>query len=65
MTRLLWSGVLFSTAIRAAVVARLVILGILFLTSFILALRVVLVAKLTILGVLSSISLILALHTSI
>ena len=45
--------------IRAAVVATLVILGILFLTSFILALRVVVVvAKLVILGIspLSSIS---------
>ena len=44
----LWSGVLFSTAVTAAVEAKLVILGILFLTSFILALRVVLVAKLVI-----------------
>ena len=36
----------FALALRAAVVAKLVILGISFLTSFILALRVVLVAKL-------------------
>ena len=47
MIYLLWLGILFSTAIKAAVVvAKLKILGILFLTSFILALRVVLVAKL-------------------
>ena len=37
-------------------VAKLVLLGISFLTSFILALRVVLVAKLVILGILSSLS---------
>ena len=55
----------FSTAVRAVAVTKLMTLGILFLTSFILALRVVLVAKFAILGVLSSISLILALHTSI
>ena len=39
---LLWSGVLFSIAVRAVVVvvvAKLVMLGILFLTSFMLALR--------------------------
>ena len=46
MIYLLWSGILFSTAVRAVVVVNLVILGILFLTSFILGLRVVLVAKL-------------------
>ena len=46
------------------VVAKLVILGIPFLTSFILALRVAVVAKLIISGILSSISLILALYTS-
>ena len=46
---LLWSGILFSTAVKAVVVvAKLVKLGILFLTSFILALRIVLVAKLVI-----------------
>ena len=56
----------FILALRAAVVAKLVILGILFLTSFILALRVVLVAKLVISAILSSIFLhyILALYTS-
>ena len=57
-TKLLTLGILFSTAFRAVVVDNLVILGILFLTSFILALRVVVVAKLVILGIspLSSIS---------
>ena len=38
---LLWSGILFSTAVRAIVVAKLVILGISFLTSFLLVLRAV------------------------
>ena len=53
MIDLLWSSILFSTALRAVVVARLVILGISFLISFILALRVVLVAKFTISGIFS------------
>ena len=48
---LLWSGILFSTAVRAVVVTKLVILGILFLTSFILGLRAVFAAKLVILGI--------------
>ena len=48
---LLCSDILFSTAVRAVVVAKLVILGILFLTSFILALRAAVVAKLIILGI--------------
>ena len=47
-------GILFSTALRAVLVAKLVILGISPLTSLFLALRVVLVAKLVILGILSS-----------
>ena len=64
MTKLLPLGVLFSTAVRALVLAKLVILGISLLTSFILALRVVLVAKLVISGILSSICFILALYTS-
>ena len=38
---LLWSGILFSTAVRAIVVVKLVILGISFLTSFLLVLRAV------------------------
>ena len=45
LTKLPILGILYSTAVRAVVVAKLVILGILPLTSFILALRVVLVAK--------------------
>ena len=54
LTKLLTLGILFSTALRV-VLARLVILGISPLTSFILALRVVLIAKLVISGLLSSI----------
>ena len=46
MIYLLWSGILFSTAVRVVIATKLVKLGILFLTSFILALRVVLVAML-------------------
>ena len=45
---LLILGIFFSTALRAVVVAKLVVIGISFLTSFILALGVVLVAKLVI-----------------
>ena len=48
-------GILFLTAVRAVVVAKLVVLGILHLTSFILPLRAVVVAKLAISGILSSI----------
>ena len=64
MIYVIWLGVLFSTAVRAVVVAKLVMLGNLFLISFILALRVAVVAKLVISGILSSISLILVLSTS-
>ena len=39
-------GILFSTSRRAVAIAKLGILGILFLTSFILALRAIVVAKL-------------------
>ena len=60
---LLWSVILFSTAVTVAVVAKLVILGISRLTSLILATRVILVAKLVILGILSWISLILVLYS--
>ena len=64
-TKLITLGILFSTAVRAAVAAKLVILGILFLASFILALRaVVVVAKSVKRGILSSIFFILALYTS-
>ena len=63
MTKLLTLGVLFSTAVRAVVVvAKLVILGILLLTSFILALRAVVLAKLVILGISPLTSFILALR---
>ena len=48
---LLWSGILFLTAVRAVVLTKLVILGILFLTSFILALREAVVPKLVILSI--------------
>ena len=53
---------LFSTAVKAVVVARLVILDISPLTSFILALRAVLVTKLVISGILSLMLLISALY---
>ena len=64
LTKLLTLGILFSTAVRALVVAKLVILGISPLTVFILALRAASVAKLVISSVLSSIFLILALYAS-
>ena len=64
MTKLLTLAILFSTAVRAVVVANLVILGILLLTSFLLALRAAIVAKLVISDILSSIFLILALYAS-
>ena len=57
-------GLLFSTGVRAAIIAKLVILGISPLISFILALTEVLVAKLVVSGILSSIFLVLALYTS-
>ena len=62
-TKLLTLGILFSTAVRALVAAKLVILGISPLTSFILALREALVARLLISGILSSIFVILVLYT--
>ena len=64
LTKLLTLGILFSTAVRALLVAKLVILGISSLTLFILALREALVAKLVISGVFSSIFLILAVYRS-
>ena len=64
MTKLLTLAISFSTAVRAAIVAKLVILSISPLTSSILALREALVAKLVIAGILSSIFLILALYIS-
>ena len=63
MTKLLTLCILFSTAVRAAVVvAKLVIFGILFLTSFILVLRAAVVTKLVILGISTLSSFILALR---
>ena len=62
MTKLLIKGILFSTAVNAKVVAKPVILGISFLTSFIFVLRIVLLAKLLISGILSSIFFILVLY---
>ena len=53
---------MFSTAVRAVVLAKLVILGILSLTSFILALRAAVLAKLVILGISPTTSFILALR---
>ena len=63
-TKLLTLGILFSTAVRALIVARLTILGISPLTSFILELRVVSVAKSVILDISPLTSFILALYTS-
>ena len=52
----------FLPAVRAVVVAKLVVLGFLLLTSFILALRAVFVANLVILGISLLTSFILALR---
>ena len=57
------AGTLFSTALRAVLLAKLVILGVSSLSSFILTLRESLVTKLVISGISSSIFLILALYT--
>ena len=65
LTKLLTWGIIFSTAVRAVVVAKLVTLEISSLTSFILALRHGLIARLVIPGILSSIFLILVLCTSL
>ena len=61
MIKLLTLGTLFLTAVKTVVVvvAKLVILRILFLTSLILALRIALVAKLVISGISSAVFLIL------
>ena len=50
MTNLPTLDILFSKAVRAVVLAKLVILGILPLTSFTLVLRAAVVAKLVMLG---------------
>ena len=63
MTRLLVLGILFSTPVRTVVVvAKLVILGVSTLISFILALIEALVAKLVILGISPSTSFYIALR---
>ena len=62
LTKLLTLRVLFLTAVRALVVAKLVILGILSLSSFILALRAAVVVKLVILSISSLTSFSLALR---
>ena len=51
LTQLLTLGNLFPTAVRLVLVAKLAILGILFLTSFILVLRTVVEAKLVVLDI--------------
>ena len=62
MTKLLTVHILFSTAVRTVVVSKLVIIGILFLTSLVLALRVVVRPKLVILAISFSTSFISALR---
>ena len=65
LTKLLTLGILFPTAIvKAVVLAKLLMLGISPLTSFILPLIVVFVAKLLISGIFSPIFLILELYAS-
>ena len=65
MTKLLTLGILFSTAVKAVAVAKLVILGISPLTSFILALRAEVATKLVILGILPLTLFILALREAL
>ena len=55
MTKLLTLGIWFSRVVKAAVAAKLIVLGTSHLTSFILTSGVVLVAKLVILDISSSI----------
>ena len=62
MTRSLTVVILFSKVVRAEIVAKLIILGSLFLISFILELRVALVSKLVISDILSSVFLISSLY---
>ena len=62
MTKLLTRGILFPTAVRAVVVAKLVVLGILSFTSLILTLWAAVVPKSVILGNSSLTSFILALR---
>ena len=63
LTKLLTLGILISKALRTVVVvAKLVILGILFLTSFILTLRAAVVAQLVLSGIFFLASFVLALQ---
>ena len=64
MTKLLILDILFSTALTAILLPRLVIFGIPPLNSFILALRIVLVARLVMSSNLFLLFFILALYTS-
>ena len=52
MIYLLWSGILFSTAVTAVLVAKLLILDILFSTLSILVLKAAVIAKLVMLCIL-------------
>ena len=61
LTKLLTLDILFTREVRAVVAAKLVLLGVLILTSIILVLRKWLVAKLVTLGILPLISFILPL----
>ena len=58
LTKLLTLGILLSTVVRAAIMAKLLILGVSSFTSLFLVLREALVAKLVISGIASSIYLI-------
>ena len=62
LTKLLTLGILFSTAVRALVVAKLLILGISPLISFLLALRAEVLTRLVIVGISPLTSCILALR---
>ena len=62
MTRSLTVVILFSKVVRAEILAKLIILGSLFLISFILELRVALASKLVISDILSSIFLVSSLY---
>ena len=64
LTKLLTLSILFLTELRVVVVAKLLILGISHLTSFILALGKALVAKSVISGILSLLFFIWALYAS-
>ena len=64
MRKLLTFVILFSTAVRAVLVAKVIVVRISPLASLVLAKRVVLVATLVILDILSSIFFILAIYTS-